>query len=188
MKLVSVPEPYPSMPSLNGQPPVAEYLYTDEERNVLFGVARYEPKDFRQYAWLGDLDRWDSKLGDARRVLYRLPEILNHLDDRNGIFIVEGERDVEAIERAGGVATCNPMGAGKWNDSYSESLTGARHVVIVADKDGPGLKHAIEVRESLGRVGVVPDIKQAREGKDATDHLAADTGSATSCPSTTTWC
>ena len=62
--------------------------------------------------------------------------------------MVEGEKDVHALERAGVVATCNPGGAGKWREEYSEVLREAV-VVIIADKDKPGQAHARQVMASL---------------------------------------
>jgi hypothetical protein len=46
------------------------------------------------------------------------------------IFIVEGEKDVETLRALGCVATCNPMGAGKWHEEYSEFLRDANIVLI----------------------------------------------------------
>ena len=57
---------------------------------------------------------WTWKLGKIRRVLYRLPRVLEAAQSGDGVFVVEGEKDVEALERAGVTATCNPGGAGKW--------------------------------------------------------------------------
>ena len=67
------------------------------------------------------------------------------------------------------------MGAGKWNDEYAEALQGARRVIVVADKDsnGTGRQHALQVVESLRRVGAAPELVEAASGKDAADHLAA---------------
>lgn len=106
-------------------------------------------------------------------MLYRLPEVLAHLSANTlePLYIVEGEKDVHAVEAASGIATTCPMGAGKWTDDYSELLKGARRVIIVADLDEPGRKHAATVRASLRRVGVTAEIVQAATGKDAADHL-----------------
>ena len=61
------------------------------------------------------------------------------MNSREVIYICEGEKDVEALERAGCAATCNAGGAGKWRPEYSEALAGA-NVIIVADRDEPGRK------------------------------------------------
>src|ERR1700678_3671156 len=52
---------------------IARYLYRDENGNVLFSKERYEPKDFLVCHPNGN--GWAPKLGDARPVLYRLPEL-----------------------------------------------------------------------------------------------------------------
>jgi hypothetical protein len=80
-----------------------------------------------------------------------------------------------ALERAGAAATCNPGGAGKWRDEYAETLVGAT-VVIVADRDKPGRKHARQVETSLRKAGCSVQVVEAAEGKDAADHLAAGYG------------
>jgi hypothetical protein len=165
--------------------PVKVYRYLDEAHRLLFVVCRFEPKDFRQARLVGSRWRWD--LNGTPRVLYRLPRLQAALATGETIYIVEGEKDVEAIEAAGGVATCNPQGAGKWTDELSEQLQGARRVRIVVDRDPdekrgadrftPGERHAREIVESLGRVAGVAsceiELVQAVGGKDAADHLGA---------------
>jgi 5S rRNA maturation endonuclease (ribonuclease M5) len=155
--------------------PEAVYPYVDETGELLFEVCRMPDKRFVQRRRNGDGDGYAWTLNGTRRVLFHLPRVLEHITaaSREPLYIVEGEKDVLAIEAAGGVATCNPMGAGKWTAEYSEPLTGARRVVIVADRDDPGIRHAQNVRDSLAAVGVAAEIVQAAAGKDAADHLAA---------------
>lgn len=64
------------------------------------------------------------------------------------VLVVEGEKDVAAAEALGFTATCNPMGAKKWRDEYSQFLEGSR-VVIIADADRAGREHAQQVAASL---------------------------------------
>lgn len=147
---------------------VATYPYTDETGTPLFEVVRFQPKDFRQRRPDGS---WG--LGQTRRVLFHLPRLADAVVGGEPIYIVEGEKDVLAVEAAGAVATCPPMGAGKWRAEYTASLEGARQVIIVADKDQPGLEHALQVEQSLqGSVESVT-VVEAASGKDAADHLAA---------------
>src|SRR3954467_9796811 len=54
---------------------VATYDYTDENGGLLFQAVRYQPKDFKQRRPDGRGD-WVWKLGNGRRVLYRLREML----------------------------------------------------------------------------------------------------------------
>lgn len=52
-------------------------------------------------------------------MLFHLPQVLAAVRAGQTIYIVEGEKDVLAVEQAGGVATTNPMGAGMWRGEYS---------------------------------------------------------------------
>ncbi len=157
-----------------GRPPrsiVETYDYVDETGKLLFQVVRFAPKDFRQRRPDGAGD-WIWTLGDVRRVLYRLPELVAAVAAGRTIYDCEGEKDVHAIEKAGGVATCNPMGAGKWRIEYAEFFRGA-HVVIVADRDNEGRRHAATVAVSLQGIAASVAVVEAITGKDAAEHLAA---------------
>src|SRR5262245_63486625 len=57
---------------------VAAYDYTDDEGELLYQVVRLEPKDFRQRRPDGK-DGWTWSAGE-RRVLYRLPELVQFPD------------------------------------------------------------------------------------------------------------
>ena len=151
----------------------ATYTYTDETGTPLFYAERRAPKDFRQYRIVNGSKVW--QLGDVRRVLYRLPAVVEAVKNGETVYVTEGEKDVHAIEAAGGVATCNPMGAGKWRPEYSDALTGAT-VVIVADRDDPGREHARQVLGALTGKAAAVTVVEAAEGKDAADHLAARRG------------
>jgi putative DNA primase/helicase len=152
---------------------VATYDYCDESGELLYQVVRFEPKGFRQRRPRGQ--GWEWKLDGVRRVLYRLPEVLQAVKSREAIYICEGEKDVEALERAGCAATCNAGGSGKWRPEYSQALAGA-NVIIVADRDEPGRRHAAAVAAALRDVAGALCVVEARTGKDAADHLAAGHG------------
>lgn len=128
---------------------VATYDYRDEDRQLLYHVVRFEPKEFRQRrpspngGWIWNLD-------GVRRILYRLPELLA-ADPNETVFIVEGEKDVERLRGLGLVATTCSEGAEKWKNDYNESLRG-RRVVILPDNDTPGMKHAQQVAAALAGV------------------------------------
>ncbi|MEW5748980.1 MAG: DUF927 domain-containing protein [Candidatus Thermoplasmatota archaeon] len=149
------------------------YFYRDRDGSPLFLVVRTDTKQFYQYRSVGP-DSWQKGLGDTKRVLYRLPEILQAVKAERRIFIVEGEKDVENLVAIGLEATCNPMGAGKWRDEYSQDLRGAR-VVILPDNDTPGTDHAKTVSSSLlpiaDEVRLVPLLGLSEKG-DVSDWLA----------------
>jgi 5S rRNA maturation endonuclease (ribonuclease M5) len=150
------------------------YDYTDTSRKLLFQVVRYRPKHFTQRRPDGKGD-WIWNLGKVKRVLYHLPEVIQAVHDGQTIFIAEGEKDVDNLRKLGLSATCNPMGAGKWQTSYSENFKGA-NVVIIADKDAPGRNHAQQVARSLtGKAATIKLLELPGEQvKDASDWIAAD--------------
>ena len=150
---------------------IAEYPYEDRDGRQLFVVERIFPKSFRQKRPDGN-GGWIYKLDGVQRVPYRLPQVLAAADCGDTIYVVEGEKDVAAIERLGLTATTNPGGAGKWRDEYSKHLSGAE-VLVIADADDAGRKHAAKVAASLSRHASSVTVLEPAEGKDASEHLAA---------------
>ena len=146
----------------------------DEDGNLLFQVLRTAGKQFPQRvpdATRKSGYRWS--LGDTRRVLYRLPKIIEAVKDGEVIYVVEGEKDVHALERAGVVATCNPGGAGQvarrvlrraprcrrhHHRGQGQARPGPRPQVMASLK---GIAAAVEINEAAGDL------------KDVSDHLAA---------------
>ena len=168
----------------NGKPArkpaiVATYDYTDEAGTLLFQAVRFEPKNFRQRRPdPQNSAKWLWNLNGVRRVLYQLPDVLAALKAGRTIFVVEGEKDCGALANAGFVATCNPMGAGKWLPEHSATFRGSKRVVIICDKDKPGRQHADAVARSLQ--GVAQDVRllelpdrTGKAVKDAADWFAA---------------
>jgi len=155
------------------------YDYTDEAGRLLFQTVRMEPKDFRQRRPDGK-GGWVWNLNGVGPVLYNLQELLKR--KKETVYVCEGEKDVHAVEQLGLLATCNPMGAGKWREQYAEALRG-RAVVIITDNDPPaddrgnphykGQKHAATVAASLLRHSCEVRIIEPLFGKDVSDWLAA---------------
>jgi hypothetical protein len=155
------------------------YDYVDEHGQLLFQVERLVPKGFRQRRPDGR-GGWEYRLGDVRRVLYRLPQVIAAVKAGKKICVVEGERDVHTLEAKGQVATTCPGGAGKWRPEYSEVLRGGLVAIIqdvdVADpKTGhrPGQEHAAAVRDALTGVAEKVKVLQPAVGNDVTDHVKA---------------
>ncbi len=154
-------------------PAIAVYDYTDETGALLFQVLRTADKKFPQrHPDPAAKSGWRWNLSGVRRVPYRLPQVIRAIADGKPVYIPEGEKDVHALERAGAVATTSPGGAGKWRDEYDRHFAGA-DVIIIADADEPGRKHAESVARHLRAVAKSVTIGKPREGKDAYDHLAA---------------
>lgn len=152
------------------------YSYVGEDGEVLFQVDRKPGKQFLQRRPDGK-GGWLWNLQGVRRVLYRLPQVIEAVDAGQTIYVVEGERDVEALEAVGVVATCNPGGAGKWRAEYAQTLAGADVIVIQdKDRDDTGQRHAREVVGSLAKVQATTRLVEAKVGKDAADHIEAGLG------------
>lgn len=110
----------------------------------------------------------DDELPEARRVLYRLPEVLR----ADTVYVVEGEKDVHTLVAGGLVATTNSGGAAqKWLPQYTEALRG-RRVIVIPDNDEPGQKRARMIeRELKGKADVL--VVEVPIGKDVTDYIDA---------------
>lgn len=135
---------------------VAKYDYRDEAGKLLYQVVRLVPKTFRQRQ--PDGNGWKWTMEGARRVPYRLPELLKS-DKATPCFCVEGEKDADALATLGLVATTNVGGAGKWRDEYTPHLRG-RVVVVLPDNDQPGTAHAAHVAKCLGGVAAAVKVVQ----------------------------
>jgi len=118
-------------------------------------------------------------LDDFKPVLYRLPEIISAIKEGKRIFIVEREKDADNLSEFGFATTTCPMGAaGKWKDSYTQTLRDCTEIIILADKDEPGRKHASYVANKLSEVGIAVKLVEMsdRNGtsiKDFSDWLEA---------------
>src|SRR5262252_4541428 len=128
----------------------AVYNYVDENGKLLFQVVRKKGKQFSQRQPNRN-GGWTWNLNGVRRVLYRLPRLIEAVASNQPIFIVEGEKDVDALERWGIPATCNAGGAGKWKQELSEHFKGA-DVIAIPDNDDPGRDHAEQVAASLAGI------------------------------------
>jgi len=90
------------------------------------------------------------------------------------IWIPEGEKDAETLVRHGVLAVSSPMGASAWAKANYEPLRGHSDLIIVADRDQPGIDRAQGLRDLLlsYTTGIV-SVVQSAVGKDVTDHIVA---------------
>jgi len=151
------------------------YQYRAEDKSVLFEVLRYMDEDGKKTFTQRRTDGHGGhiyNLQGIEPVLYRLPELLRSTDT---VWIVEGEKCADQLHNLGLTVTTCPMGAGKWRPSYTQSLAG-RKVVVCADNDAPGKKHATDIAAQLSGAGCrvrsveFPDLPPKG---DVVDFLAA---------------
>lgn len=89
------------------------------------------------------------------------------------IFIVEGEKDVETMKKLGYVSVSAPNGGGnsKWNENFNKYFK-ALSVIIIADNDEVGVKHANNIARQLKtyahKVKVIDKVTNIEKG-DVTD-------------------
>lgn len=154
----------------------AIYRYTDAN-GTPYEVVRKRPKGFYQRqpngkgGYVSD-EHGKYVMAGIVHTLYHQDELPKAILTSQRIHIAEGEKDVDNLRSLGLIATCNPMGAGKWKPEYSETLIGAI-VVIIADKDKAGRDHAQEVARSLfGKARTIKVLElPGDEVKDASDWL-----------------
>jgi len=144
---------------------VKTYTYADESGTPLFLIDRLIPKDF--------VARKPGEpnygIQGVRRVLYNLPAVIKSQQ----VVIAEGEKDCDNLGRLDFTATCNPFGAGKWQDQYSDSLQG-KDVIVFGDSDKSGRAHVQQIIKSLN--GKAKSIKRPQlpdEFHDVSNFIAS---------------
>lgn len=121
---------------------VVAYDYFDERGQLLYQKVRYEPKDFRLRQPDGK-GGWKWVVESNLRTIYNLSAVLGATD----ILITEGEKDADTGNSLN-FTTTTSGGAGSWRPEFSEYLLEKR-VVVIADADEPGRKHARQIVKSL---------------------------------------
>ena len=156
----------------------AVHNYCDENGVLLWQVVRRRGNDGGKKLTQRRPDGnggWINGVRGVRRVLYRLPDLLE-ADPSRAVFVAEGETCCDALAAAGLVTTTNPGGAGKWRDEYAHVLQD-RRVVVLPDNDAAGRVHAARVADSLRGVAaqvVVLDLPGlAGDGADVVDWFGA---------------
>jgi hypothetical protein len=148
-----------TMSDLFDNPNGATYSYDDGRQ-----VHRTPNKQFRQSG---------NTKGTAQ--LYRASAVAEAVRNGTVVAVVEGEKDVHALESLGVVATTAPMGAANWSKVDPSPLHGGK-IAVIPDADESGQRWAQAVRTSL--VGKVESLwfMGPKVGKDAADHVAAGYG------------
>lgn len=153
---------------------VKVYNYYDETGEMLFQkqrfVDQFGKKTFRQRKPDGR-GGWTYSLGTTPKILYNLPAVVQAKANGGHIWVVEGEKDADAVADAGEIATTMPNGAGSWNKIHTDVLAGAS-VTIIADNDKPGLEHAAHVCRELKAAGCEVEVVRPPENcKDVAELL-----------------
>jgi 5S rRNA maturation endonuclease (ribonuclease M5) len=155
-----------------------KYFYADNTLalEVLRFVDDRGKKTFRQRKPDG-AGGYNWSTSDIEKPLYRLPQVLQAIKDGRPIYVVEGEKDVHALETLGKTATTNAGGAGgegqkKWTPEHTKALSKA-NVIIICDNDEAGYLHARSVNADLTEAGATVKVFKPGKWKDVSDLLEA---------------
>jgi predicted P-loop ATPase len=178
------PDTEPGTTRRQGFTIVATYDYGDEAGTLLYQAVRIQskdtPKDFKQRRPNGH-GGWIWNMKTVRRVVYRLPDLVNAKPEL--VFVVEGEKDADRLWRLELAATTNVGGATKWHHEYATHLRtlGVQAVIVLPDHDALGRKHAAMVAASCHAAGLqvkvvaLPDLAEKGDVSDFLDrHELAD--------------
>lgn len=136
----------------HGPPPtsprtlIATYTYQDTSGAICYQVRRYDPKDFRPYR-PNDKGGWIAGLGQAKRVVYHLPDLVGEAE----VWWVEGEKDADRLCSLGFMASTSQGGSSNWRPEYAQQLVeaGVRTLIIIPDNDDPGRTYATQVADAV---------------------------------------
>lgn len=131
------------------------YIYRDATDQPVLLVTRRDlgtgEKQFAQYRSGGDGSWLKGLEPTTPRPLYGGKNLHEAIHAGRTVFVVEGEKCVEALTGVGLVATTNPGGAGKHRPEHVETLRHAASVVFVPDNDKPGRDHVEAFASDLAR-------------------------------------
>jgi len=167
----------PSAPPPLSSQIIAIYDYTTHEGDLLHQVVRFGPKKtFKQRRPDGH-GGWTWNMQGVHRVWYRLHELV----EAESIWVVEGEKDAEALAALGLTATTTPGGSEAFGQSdyaaqLSRLLVGKREVLALRDNDPAGLGYREAVAAACHAEGLtvkLVDLPGVGPKEDVSDWLAA---------------
>ncbi len=129
---------------------IAIYSYTDENGVELFQKYRTRTKKGlhrrKNPNSTSKKDEWIYNIKDTRNVLYNLPAVLKS----DVVYLCEGEKDADNLNRLGLCATTNNAGALSWRDSFTQSLKG-KNIIVCQDNDRAGEMRTAKLYQELIR-------------------------------------
>lgn len=160
-----------------GPPRTIRHLYPDADGEVKGVIIRTECATCGKRISTSSERKWPV----SERILYRLPGVLEAVAAGRPVYVAEGEKSADVIADRGHAATSNPFGAddgngSKWLPQMTEALRGAVLVVIIADHDVKGYRHAAYVAGQLEVAGITVRVVRSATGQpkdDVVDHLKA---------------
>lgn len=155
------------------------WVYHNEDGQEVGAAVRYDDKDGSKRVLPMSVDergQWVRKAMPSPRPLYDL-HILSALQPGSQVFVVEGEKCVEALKSYGLVATTSSNGC-KAADKTDWSPLAGLDIVVLRDNDEPGEAYKDHVLQILHQLDNPPtlrafDLPELPEKGDVVDWLAA---------------
>lgn len=148
------------------------YYYDDSSGTPALKVQRIDmpggKKRFAQFHRIGQ--SWAPGKPQGAVLPYRFSEWAQC----NEIYLVEGEKCVEALRSIGIAATTTPGGSNGWKRQYAEAFRG-KSVLIIPDNDEPGMKYARNAYNdlvNLAQVCTILQLKGLGPSEDVADWIA----------------
>jgi len=161
-----------------------DHLYHDEAGSVIAKKELYlKPDGSKTGVWLRLRNgKYEKGLKGLDIPLYNLPALVG---SAGAVYIAEGEKDADTLNRMGFTATTSPNGAGsKWKVTYNKYFSD-RDVVILTDNDEPGHLHGEGIKRALIPVAksvkfipataIWPDVPPKGDISDIAAHFGVDT-------------
>jgi hypothetical protein len=159
----------PDLKQVKKSPVVNTYVYNYANGEKAFEKLRRADKSFLFRVWDQESGKWKYSIKGIDAPLYNEDKI----KDSKIICVCEGEKDCDTLLQHGYTAVTNLDGAGKWKDSYTQSLVG-KHIIIFTDNDEQGKKHGqLVARKLSGHAGSIKIVEfpELPEKGDVTDYL-----------------
>jgi hypothetical protein len=140
---------------------IVTYNYCDESGVVLFQKVRTPDKKFWQRRPDGN-GGWINSLGETRKVLYRLPELIEDVANDHMVLIVEGEKEPGTGKSQISVAIAATLTTGgEWPCGEGRAPLGS--VIILSAEDGAAdtiVPRLIAAGADLTRVHIVSSVSE----------------------------
>lgn len=160
------------------------YIYTLEDHTPSFLKVKYRSltdkskKDMRTYKIIdtGEFYKLSTKKksGEYIYTIYNYPKVKQAIGKQQYIYIVEGEKDAETLNKLGLTATT--FYSKKWQEAYTKQLQDAK-VVFIGDTGEAGEQFKKFVWKNLKdivrtfRIVTLPGLEQLGDNKDVTDWI-----------------
>lgn len=160
------------------KPPDIVYTYYRPDGEPVADKGRWQTGTQKSFKWRKHGDKEWSGLPKSLKMpdmpLYHAEQLASQPDAT--VYVVEGEKCVDAMSRAGQLAVCVGGGAAQKDLASCFAVLAERRIVLWPDSDSPGRLHMHNVAEAvepLASTLQMVTIDGAAKGDDAVDYLAS---------------